>query len=124
MVVDERLPTTGQSPRELKRQLELERDGRPFLIHRDEQGDQQLTVLSTADRVLIGRSEDADVSLSFDGEVSRLHAVIEHAGGEWILIDDGLSSNGSYVNERRIAGRRRLQSGDVIRLRRHASRVP
>jgi pSer/pThr/pTyr-binding forkhead associated (FHA) protein len=116
VVVDERLPTTGQSPRELKRQLELEREGRPFLIHRDEEGDQRLTVLSTADRVLMGRSEDADVSLAFDGEISRIHAEVEHAGGEWILIDDGLSSNGSYVNGERVVGRRRLSSGDVIRL--------
>jgi pSer/pThr/pTyr-binding forkhead associated (FHA) protein len=114
--VDERLPTTGQSPRELKRQLELEREGTPFLIHRDDEGRQHLTMLPTADRLVIGRADSADICIPFDVEVSRLHAEIEHAGGEWILIDDGLSSNGSYVNEERVSGRRRLRSGDVIRL--------
>jgi DNA-binding NarL/FixJ family response regulator len=30
--------------------------------------------------------------------------------------DDGLSRNGTFVNEQRIAGRRRLRDGDVIRV--------
>ena len=35
---------------------------------------------------------------------------------EWTLVDDGLSRNGPYVNERRVRGRTRLQGGDVIRV--------
>jgi pSer/pThr/pTyr-binding forkhead associated (FHA) protein len=114
--VDPRLPTSGQSPAELKRQLEIERRGTPFLIHRDDSDRQHLTTLPRQGRLRIGRTADADVSLPFDGEISRLHAEIERAGGEWLLIDDGLSSNGSYVNGERVAGRRRLRSGDVLRL--------
>jgi hypothetical protein len=114
--VEGRLPTTGQSPAELKRQLELEREGRAFLIHRDGSGVQRLTVLPQRERLRIGRADDAGVSLDFDSEVSRLHAEIEPAGGEWLLIDDGLSSNGSFVNGERVAGRRRLRSGDILRL--------
>lgn len=114
--VDQGLPTTGQSPRELKRQLELEREGAPFLIHRDDTGTQHLTVLRTQDRLRIGRAEGADLSLAFDTEVSRLHAEVEEAGGEWLLIDDGLSSNGSFVNGERVTRRHRLRGGDVVRL--------
>lgn len=114
--MEEGLPTAGQSPEELKRQLSLERRGQAFLVYRDGSGVQRLVALSPKQRLRIGRAPEADVTLGFDGEVSRLHAEVENAGGEWLLIDDGLSSNGSYVNEERVSGRRRLRAGDVIRL--------
>lgn len=114
--MQEGLPTTGQSPRELKAQLELDREGTPYLIHRDADGTQHLTVIPEAGRLRVGRAEGADVALSFDSEVSRLHAEIERAGGEFLVIDDGLSSNGTYVNGSRVAGRRRLRNGDIVRV--------
>ena len=114
--MEERLPTAGQSAVELKRQLELEREGRPFLIHRDAGGRQHLTVLPTDGRLRIGRASTVDLPLEFDSEVSRLHAEIEHAAGEWLLVDDGLSSNGTFLNGKRLSGRRRLRSGDLIRV--------
>ena len=43
-----------------------------------------------------------------------MHAVLERAGGHWTLVDDGLSRNGSFVNGRRVLGRRRLADGDEI----------
>ena len=43
-----------------------------------------------------------------------MHAVLERAGGHWTLVDDGLSRNGSFVNGRRVHGRRRLDHGDEI----------
>jgi pSer/pThr/pTyr-binding forkhead associated (FHA) protein len=114
--VQEELPTTGQSPRELKAQIELEREGTAFLIHRDAGGTQHLTVVPHTRRLRIGRAEGADVALGFDSEVSRLHAEVERAGGEFLVIDDGLSSNGTYVNGDRVAGRRRLRTGDVVQV--------
>jgi pSer/pThr/pTyr-binding forkhead associated (FHA) protein len=114
--VQEGLPTRGQSPRELKAQIDLERKGTPFLIHRGPDGTQHLTVVPDDARLRIGRGEGADVVLGFDSEVSRLHAEIERAGGEFLVIDDGLSSNGTYVNGSRVAGRRRLRNGDVVRV--------
>ena len=113
--MEEGLPTAGQSAEELQRQLELERDGRAFLVYRDASGVQQLAVLSPRERLRIGRAQEVDLSLGFDGEVSRLHAEVENSAGEWLLIDDGLSSNGSYVNGERVGGRQRLRSGDVLR---------
>ena len=114
--MEERLPTAGQSPAELKRQLELERDGQPFLIHRDGDGRQRLTVVPQDRRLRIGRSPTADLPLAFDPEVSRLHAEIEHVAGEWLVVDDGLSSNGSFLNGERVGGRRRLRSGDLLKV--------
>ena len=48
--------------------------------------------------------------------MSGLHAEIHHAGGEWTIADDGLSTNGTYVDERRVAGRQRLQDGSRVRV--------
>jgi pSer/pThr/pTyr-binding forkhead associated (FHA) protein len=106
----------GQSAAELKRQLALDRSGRPYLIHRDASGVQRLTELPANRPLRIGRSADADVPLTGDAEVSRLHAEIELAAGEWVVADDGLSSNGSFVNGERVASRRRLRDADVLRL--------
>ena len=35
-------------------------------------------------------------------------------GADWVLCDDGLSHNGTFVNGERVRGRRRLRDGDVV----------
>jgi pSer/pThr/pTyr-binding forkhead associated (FHA) protein len=72
------------------------------------------------EELTIGRSSRNAVALRWDSEVSRLHAVLRCAGGEWTINDDGLSSNGTFVNGRRLRGRRRLRDGDVITVGRTA----
>jgi hypothetical protein len=66
--------------------------------------------------VTVGRSSSADVCLASDPQVSRLHATLEQIGGEWTIADDGLSSNGTSVNGRRVAHRVRLRDRDMIRV--------
>ncbi|MGZ4182186.1 MAG: FHA domain-containing protein [Solirubrobacteraceae bacterium] len=39
-----------------------------------------------------------DVSIGWDAEVSGLHAELQAFSGEWTIVDDGLSTNGTYVN--------------------------
>ncbi len=65
--------------------------------------------------VTIGRSAAADIVLT-DATVSRLHAIIERVCGCWVLVDDGLSKNGTFVNGERVGGRRKLHSGDTVRV--------
>jgi pSer/pThr/pTyr-binding forkhead associated (FHA) protein len=103
---------------EVKERLSAERTGRAFLVLRDDSERQRIVPLEgdANPRITLGRSDRADVALSWDGEVSRLHAEIECVAGEWIVVDDGLSSNGTFVNGQRIAGRRRLADGDSIRV--------
>jgi pSer/pThr/pTyr-binding forkhead associated (FHA) protein len=102
---------------ELKAQIEAERQGRPFLVHRDADGGQLITPLGEdASELWLGRSPSAAVHLAWDPEVSALHAQIEVVGSECTLVDDGLSTNGSYVNGERVRGRKRLRDGDMLRL--------
>jgi len=104
------------SPRELKDRLEAERRGSSFLLYRDDRGRQHLLDLGERPgRLTIGRHPDSDIALPWDGEVSRLHAELERVAGEWTVVDDGRSRNGTFVNGDRLLGRRRLADTDVIR---------
>lgn len=100
---------------ELKAQIEAERAGRPFLVFRDGEGEQAILQLEANAELWVGRSPSADVRLGWDEEVSALHAQIEVVRDECTLVDDGLSRNGSYVNEERVHGRRHLRDGDSLR---------
>jgi hypothetical protein len=108
-------PRHQHSPAELKAQLEAERSGSPFLVYRDAAGEQRIFVLTGRKTELtIGRSEATDICLASDADVSRVHAELEQIGGSWAIVDDGLSSNGTLVNDERTRGRRRLHGGDQI----------
>jgi pSer/pThr/pTyr-binding forkhead associated (FHA) protein len=100
------------TPAELKARLEAERRGTPFLLYFDGAGTQVLRELD--EQLTVGRGADCDVALGWDREVSRLHAQLEHVGGQWVLVDDGLSRNGSYVGGERVVGRRVLKDGDRL----------
>jgi hypothetical protein len=103
------------TPAELKERIEAERRGAPFLVYRDAAGGQVLVELDgDRDRFTIGRRADSDIALDWDGAVSRLHAQLERVGGQWTLVDDGLSRNGSFVNGERVRGRQRLDDGDRL----------
>jgi pSer/pThr/pTyr-binding forkhead associated (FHA) protein len=108
-------PLPAETGGELKQRLEAERRLNPFLIHRDEEGEQMIRELGELERLSVGRGESCDLRLGFDPEVSSLHAELERIGGDWVLVDDGLSRNGTFVNGERVAGRRRLLDGDAIR---------
>jgi hypothetical protein len=100
------------TPAEVKARLDAERRGGPFLLYRDGGGAQVIFFL--AGPVTIGRRAERDVALPWDTEVSRLHAQLEPVGSDWIVVDDGLSRNGTYVNGQRINGRKRLTDGDRL----------
>lgn len=103
------------SPAELQQRLAVERAGDPFLVWRDGEGRACVLVLDSGRRLTVGRRPVNDVALGWDTDVSRLHAEFEHIGGDWTIVDDGLSANGSYVNGERLVGRRRLRDGDALR---------
>ncbi|HWN69508.1 MAG TPA: FHA domain-containing protein [Haliangium sp.] len=64
--------------------------------------------------ITIGRAEENDVILP-DGDVSRLHARIMREGGKLVIIDLE-STNGTYVNGRKITRPRVIEASDTIRI--------
>ncbi len=104
------------SPRELKELLEVERSGGAFLAFRDEQGELRLFTPDESGRSTLGRRPEMDLPIPWDPEVSGLHAELHHLAGEWTIVDDGLSTNGTFVNGQRVAGRVRLRDGDRMRV--------
>ena len=109
-----------ESAVELKAVIEAERRGAPFLVFRDGAGGQRLHFLDGAATVTIGRADGADVCLSWDPSVSSVHAEVAAVAGHWLISDEGLSRNGTFVNTERLSGRRRLRHGDVLRIGRTA----
>jgi FHA domain len=116
LAVGDPLGRFSATPSELKQLLAAERAGTPFLAVRDADGALLLHALADGAHVTIGRREQADMSIVWDGEVSGLHCQIESAGGELTIVDDGLSRNGTFVNGDRVRGRRRLRDSDRIRV--------
>lgn len=104
----------ARSASELKSIIETERQGHSFLLWRDRAGAQRIVTLTERRTVTVGRSSSNEIVLAGDGEASRAHAVLELIGGDWTVSDEGLSRNGTFVNGKRIAQRRRLADGDVL----------
>ncbi len=106
----------SRTPEELEERREAVERGLPFLMFRDGDGQQRIYALEPAEAVTVGRRQEADVSLAWDPEASRLHAELAFRAGEWTICDDGWSQNGTWVNGLRLAGRRRLADGDLVKI--------
>jgi pSer/pThr/pTyr-binding forkhead associated (FHA) protein len=100
---------------ELKLVMDAERAGIPFLILRGVDGELILIRMDTKVSLTVGRRPANEVSITWDDEVSRLHAEFHRVGEDWTISDDGLSRNGTIINGSRISSRRRLSDGDTLR---------
>ncbi|HEV2981433.1 MAG TPA: adenylate/guanylate cyclase domain-containing protein [Solirubrobacteraceae bacterium] len=87
-----------------------------FLLYADPSGAERLYGLARRSAVTIGRGDEVDLSLPWDSSVSSLHAEAVRLGAHWLIADEGISRNGTFVNDERVSGRRRLHHGDVIRV--------
>ena len=102
---------------ELQAVIEAERAQLPFLVARDDQDRQRLFVLEPKDeRLWVGRGSACEVCIGWDQSASRCHAELVRVPDGWAVVDDGLSRNGTFVCGQRIAGRRRLHDGEVLRV--------
>jgi pSer/pThr/pTyr-binding forkhead associated (FHA) protein len=109
-------PADAQFISDVKARLEAERAGRPFLLYQDGDDRQQLFAFEPGSAgVSVGRRQPSDLLLEWDDQVSRLHARFEPVPDGWDVVDDGLSRNGTFVNEERLTGRHRLRDGDTLR---------
>lgn len=90
------------------------RDGSPFLAYRDGSGSLHLFVLpAEEEHISVGRSERVGLQLAWDSDISRVHAELRCVAGEWALSDLD-SSNGTFLNTRRVIAATRLRHGDRL----------
>jgi hypothetical protein len=107
--------SVAQIAAELKERNAAERSGQPFLLGRDGAGAQFIHLLeATEPRATIGRATESDIPLPWDREVSRAHALLERLAGQWTVVDEGLSRNGTFVDGTRVTGRHHLRHGESI----------
>ncbi len=114
------MPEPDVWPNDPKSRLQIreaQAAGVAFVAFRDADG-RQVIVHLPDDRSpqVIGRGAASDVAIPWDDRVSRTHAQLVRVGHQWSVEDDGLSRNGTFVNEVRVTGRRRLTDGDVVRV--------
>lgn len=107
------LPDDAASRRLLR---EAEATGLPFLAYHDGEGAPRVLTLGERSPIVLGRAATSDVAIAWDDRVSRTHAQLVRVGHRWAIEDDGFSRNGTFVNEVRLANRRRLADGDVVRV--------
>jgi class 3 adenylate cyclase len=107
------MPVGTEHPSELD---EAAHAGAPFLLYRDGTDRERLYALDVSSAVTIGRGEGVDLNLAWDVSVSSIHAEAVRLGPHWTIVDEGVSRNGTFVNDERMNGRRRLRDGDLIRV--------
>jgi FHA domain len=106
----------ASTPAELARLISAKKRDLPLLTWRN--GDARLQILHLSDdqRYTIGRRPGMSVAIGWDTKVSALHAELECVGGEWVISDDGLSTNGTRINGHLVHERARLGDQDRIRI--------
>ena len=85
---------------------------KPKLIEPAEGVERTREVTIPKEEFLIGRGPDCDLRVN-DGDVSRHHCLIRIRGNEATLCDLG-SSNGTFLNGKRVLSQVGLASGDEI----------
>lgn len=66
-------------------------------------------------KILIGRSEEANIRIAYDDFCSRRHALIYWVGDS-CYVEDLNSKNGTFLNNKKIQGKEKITKGDTIGL--------
>jgi pSer/pThr/pTyr-binding forkhead associated (FHA) protein len=80
------------------------------------EGNARGTEIEIEDEFLIGRHADGAGALGEDIEISRRHARIHRSPPHGCVIEDLGSTNGTFVNGRRITGPEPLSVGDSVQV--------
>lgn len=78
------------------------------------EGTKQKHPMQNASNFCIGRNADCDLQLD-DPKASRNHAIVQHTGQGYYLIDIA-SKNGCFLNSKRISRPSELKNGDQFRI--------
>ena len=78
------------------------------------EGDKKGSTISLPDELIVGRADKCHLVLD-DSYVSQMHARIFAKDGTFLVEDLG-STNGTYLNRRRITSATELQRGDHVKI--------
>lgn len=112
LIYREMKPAPARQPATSARRDRMGR--RPSLVAYDAKGHKTRLDAFLGDQLILGRGPDCGVELK-DEFASTLHAKIYCAEGRYYIEDLG-STNGTYVNGRRINSPAELRSGDSIKI--------
>ncbi len=87
----------------------------PYIVLMAPDGTSMKVVLSGANSWSLGRDDDNDIVIR-DNSVSRHHAILQYLDSNSIYLIDLGSTNGSFVNERRVSIPTLLHNGDQLTL--------
>ena len=90
------------------------------VVHAD--GAKPRTVRVASELLVIGRAPECELAID-DTYVSQQHARIFGKGGSWYVEDLG-STNGTFVNDQRLAAPAMVQAGDKVPHRHHRDGAP
>ena len=108
-------PVETPGPARRSRPAPERRDGgAPRLVVVAAMGHEPGTTFDLRDGALFGRSDTAEIRVD-DPFASSAHARIDDRGGAMYLEDMG-STNGTYLNGRKVQSAERLDVGDTIRI--------
>jgi hypothetical protein len=108
-------PVEAPSPKRRSRPAAERRDGgAPRLVVVAAMGHEPGTTFDVAGGAMFGRADSADIPVE-DPFASSSHARIDNRGGAMYLEDMG-STNGTYLNGRKVKSAERLDMGDTIRI--------
>jgi hypothetical protein len=108
-------PVEAPSPKRRARRAAERRDGgAPRLVVVAAMGHEPGTTFDVVEGAMFGRTDAADIRVD-DPFASSSHARIDNRGGSMYLEDMG-STNGTYLNGRKVKSAERLDMGDTIRI--------
>jgi hypothetical protein len=107
--VRERRPRTGEPKPKRGRQ----RGAATKLVVLDANGG-RVSTHRLAGTIQIGRGKQCDIQPD-DTYVSQVHARVSNRNGSWVVEDLG-STNGTYLNQRKVSGPTGISPGDRIRI--------
>jgi FHA domain len=107
-------PVETPSPRRRSRPAERRDGGAPRLVVVAAMGHEPGRTFDVGDGAMFGRADGADIHVE-DQFASSSHARIYDRGGAMYLEDMG-STNGTYLNGRKVQSAEPLGTGDTIRI--------
>lgn len=113
LIYKELRPAPPRQPSSTSKRERVKR--KPTLVTLDARGRRtRLNAFAETDQVILGRGPECSVTLK-DEFASNLHAKIYQVEGRYYVEDLG-STNGTYINGRRINYPTELRSGDSIKI--------